>query len=350
MDFTKVQNFLFLGALTIVTLLFIYIVRPFAYPIFWAAVLAALFYPLYKKLNLKLKAPNLSATITLCITTIAIAIPLFVLGTILITQSIDIYQKVGNNQDQISMFIQKAADTVKHNSLTARLNFDEAFWSEKFSEGVKLVTSYIFNNLTKITQNSIIFFTMLVLSLFTLFFFLRDGEKILKTVLHLCPLGDKYEKILFQKFTYTALGTIKGIALIGGLQAVLGAIAFFIAGIQGALIWGLLMFVLALIPLIGPSIIWLPAGILLLLGGRIWQGIFILIFGFIVISTIDNFLRPIVVGKEARLHPLFILFPTLGGIMAFGPSGVVIGPIVAALLVAFWEMYDEYYREQLDHN
>ncbi len=350
MDFAKIRNLIFLGALVLVTLSFLYIVRPFIYPIFWAAVFAALFYPLYKKLNLKLKTPNLSATLTLIIAFFAIAIPLLIFGTILITQSVDIYNKVSTNQDQITSFLTQAAETIKNNPFTARFNFDESFWTEKFSEGVKFITSYIFTNITKITQNSIIFFTMVLIMLYTLYFFLRDGEKILKALMHLCPLGDKYEKILFQKFTTTALGTLKGVAIVGGLQAGLGALAFFIAGLQGALIWGLVMFVLTLLPAFSCSLVWFPAGMLLLLSGKVWQGIFMLSFGFFVISTIDNLLRPIVVGKESQIHPLLILFSMLGGIVVFGPSGFIIGPIIASLLLAFWEMYDEYYREQLDHN
>ena len=350
MDFLKVRGFLFLGTLGLVTLGFLYIIVPFAYPIFWAAILAALFYPLFKKLNIRLKTPNLSATITLSLAIVAIAIPLLVVGAILISQSLDFYNKVSANQDQITSFIKNAADTIQNNHLTAKLNVNESFWIEKFSEGAKFVTSYIFTNLTKITQNSITFFVMAVIMLYTLFFFLRDGEKMLKKIMHLCPLGDKYEKILYQKFTNTAFGTLKGVAIVGGIQAILGALAFSIAGIQGAFIWGVVMFLFTLLPTFGCSIVWFPAGMLLLLSGKIWQGIFLLIFGFVIISSVDNLLRPIVVGKEAQLHPLLILFSMFGGILAFGISGFIIGPIVAALFLAFWEMYDEYYREQLDHN
>lgn len=350
MDFTKVRGFLFLGILGLVTFCFLYIIKPFAYPIFWAAVLAALFYPLYFKLNTKLKSPNLGATLTLAVAIIAITIPLLTIGGILIAQSLDLYTKVSANQDQITSFIKNAASTIQNNPLTTRFHVNETFWIEKFSEGAKFVTSYIFTNLTKITQNSISFFVMAVIMLYTLYFFLRDGEKILKNLMHLCPLGDKYEKILYKKFTDTAFGTLKGVAIVGGLQAVLGTIAFTIAGIQGALIWGLVMFLFTLLPAFGCSLVWFPAGTLLLLSGKIWQGVFILLFGFFVISTVDNLLRPIVVGKEAQLHPLFILFSMLGGIIVFGISGFIIGPIVAALFLAFWEMYDEYYREQLDNN
>jgi len=350
MDFTKIRNIIFLSILGLVTICFLYIVRPFAYPILWAAILASLFYPLFSKLNTKLQSPNLSATITLSAAIVAITVPLLLISTLLIAESVELYSNVSNNQDQISSFIQNAANTIKHNPYTAQLNINESFWLDKFSEVVKFITSSIFNNITKITQNSIAFFAMFVIMLYTLYFFLRDGEKILKTLMHLCPLGDKYEKILFNKFTGTTYATLKGVAIVGGLQAILGATSFFIAGIQGALIWGVVMFLFTLLPAFGCSLIWFPAGMLLLLSGKIWQGIFILLFGFFVISTIDNLIRPIIIGKETQLHPLFILFSMLGGIIMFGISGFIIGPIIVSLLLAFWEMYDEYYREQLDNN
>jgi predicted PurR-regulated permease PerM len=125
----------------------------------------------------------------------------------------------------------------------------------------------------------------------------------------------------------------------------LGGIVFFITGIEGALIWGLLMIIMAVVPVVGCSIIWGPAGILMLLTGHIWEGILILAFGVLVISTIDNLLRPILIGKDVEMHPLLIFLSTLGGIVLFGFSGFVIGPIIASMMLAIWEMYDEFFRK-----
>jgi predicted PurR-regulated permease PerM len=185
----------------------------------------------------------------------------------------------------------------------------------------------------------------LAIMLYALFFFVRDGHKFLEMAMRICPLGRGRERILYERFLITARSTLKVTLIIGGVQGLLGGIVFFIAGIKGALIWGLLMILMAVVPVVGCSIIWVPAGLLMLLSGHIWEGILILAFGFLVISTVDNVFRPILIGKDVEMHPLLIFLSTLGGIVLFGFSGFVIGPIITAMLIAIWEMYDEFYRK-----
>jgi predicted PurR-regulated permease PerM len=164
------------------------------------------------------------------------------------------------------------------------------------------------------------------------------------------PIGSKYEIMLYKKFTETASATIKGTILVGGIQGAIGGIMFAIAGIDSALIWGIFMVFFSIIPGVGPLIIWFPAAIFLILTGSIWQGIFIILVGTFVIGTIDNLLRPLFVGKDSEMHPLLILLSTLGGIALFGLSGFLMGPIIAALFVSFWEIYEEFYHKELSKN
>lgn len=350
MDFSKIRNYLFLGLLLTVTVTFLLLLKPFAYPIFWAAVVAALFYPLYQRLNSSLKHANLSATITLAAVAVIILLPLTIIGLLLIKESLALYAAFSTNSSELNQTVQNLANTIKHNPYTAQLAVDESFWIEKFSEAGRTITSYIFAALKNLTQDSFWFLVMFVIMLYTLFFFIRDGEKILKKLMYLCPLGDRYEVMLYKKFTTAASGIIKGTLLIGGIQGALGGIAFWIAGIEGALIWSILMMLFSVVPGAGSSIIWLPGAIILLITGHLAAGIFLLLVGALLISTIDNFLRPILVGKGLNMHPLLILFSTLGGIAVFGFSGFMLGPIIAALFLAFWEMYEEYYRTELAKN
>jgi predicted PurR-regulated permease PerM len=350
MDFDKIRNYIFLGALGFVSILFFSLFRAFAYPIFWAAVIAAIAYPLYQKLNAFFKHPNLASLVTLSIVTIIILIPLTTIGTLLIKESINLYGVVNNPESPISTTIQKSIDFFKNSSFSQTLKINQPFLNEKISEFAKNGLSAVFTSLTDLTQNSVTFVIMFILMLYTLFYFLRDGENILKKLMHIFPLGDKYEMLLYKKFTSTASATIKGTLLIGGIQGGLGAIAFTVAGIQGALIWGIIMAFFSIIPGVGSSIVWLPTAIILLLTGQIWQGIMIIIVGVLIISTIDNLIRPILVGKDIQMHPALILFSTLGGIAVFGISGFVIGPIIASLFLAFWEIYEAYYRRELTNN
>ncbi len=350
MDFSKIRNYLFLGLLLLATVLFFYIIRPFAYPLFWAAVMANLFYPMFLRLERLIRHPNLSALIVIFIASIIILLPLTILGTLLVKESVELYGALNDNQGQISATIQQINRLARENSYLAALKINDAVFAEKITELGRLVVNFIFNAATDFTQNSFQFIAYFFITLYTMFFFVRDGEKILKKLMYLCPLGNRYETMLYKKFTSTTSATIKGVFLISALQGLCGGILFAAAGISGAAIWGIIMAALSVIPVTGAFVVWLPAGVIMLLLGNFTQGIIILAVGAVIISTIDNFLRPVVVGKDLQIHPLLILFSTLGGLLLFGLSGFVIGPIITALFLTFWQMYEEYYHQELARN
>ncbi len=163
----------------------------------------------------------------------------------------------------------------------------------------------------------------------------------------LLPFGDKNEKALFDKFVSTSKATLKGTVLLGGLQGTLGGILFFLIGIPSAAFWGLIMIVLSIIPAVGSFIVWFPVAIYLFATGQLWQGI-VLTIGGILIGILDNLLRPPLVGKDIEMHPILILFSTIGGLGLFGISGVVIGPIFAAFFLGVLDMYEKKYKKQLN--
>lgn len=350
MDFAKLRTILFFGLLGLITIAFIYIIKPFLLPVFWAAVIASIFYPLYLKLKKHLKLENVSVVITLITIFIIIVIPFILISSLLIKESIELYSAIDNSRSEINHNIQQTINWIKNNPYTSKLNFDEQFWVQKFSETTKLVAAYIFSSAKNLTQNSLIFLALFLVMFYTLFFFIRDGANMLKKLMYLSPLGDKNEELLYKKFTSTARATIKGTLIIGLIQGALGGLLFMVTGIQGALIWGVIMVITSIIPAVGSYVIWLPTGIIMLVIGNTWQGVLILIFGALVIGTVDNLLRPILIGKDTQMHPLLILFSTLGGIVVLGISGFIIGPIVTALFLALWEMYAHHYRRELSNN
>ncbi len=350
MEFGKIRNYLFLGLLLSVTVLFFYIVKPFFFPIFWAAILAALFHPLLLRIDQKVKHRSLSTLLTLILITLIILIPLSIIGTLLLNESAGIYDAVKNNHGQFADSIQRLNYFLHHNGYIARLGIDDATVSTRLNELTQWALGVVLRSAQTLTQSSLQFVGLFLLMLYTLFFFLRDGEQMLKKLMYLMPLGDRYEALLYKKFTTTASATIRGTLLVGSLQGVMGGILFAVTGIDGAIIWGIIMAVLSIIPATGSFLVWLPAGIIMLALGHIWQGVVILLVGTLVISVIDNLLRPILVGKDLQMHPLLILFSTLGGLVLFGITGFIIGPIIAALFLSFWEMYEEYYHTELEHN
>jgi predicted PurR-regulated permease PerM len=161
----------------------------------------------------------------------------------------------------------------------------------------------------------------------------------MKKILYYLPLESTDESVMLEKFTSVTRATLKGTMLIGILQGGLAGIAFAIAGIDNAVFWGTVMAVLSIIPSVGSAIIWMPVSIILIIQGSVASGIGLMVFCGLVVGSLDNVLRPILVGKDTKMHELMIFFGTLGGIMMFGITGIFIGPLIASLFITVWELY-----------
>ncbi|MEW6335603.1 MAG: AI-2E family transporter [Thermodesulfobacteriota bacterium] len=341
----KNGNVLFFVVLGAVTLLFLYLLQPFFFPIFWAIVIAGVFQPLYRRINQRLQRPNLSTVIIFLFIALIILLPLGSLGKLAFTESLQLYEALKPGARGIDQNFRHIISAITDNPLADRIQIDKAFLSEKAAEIVRSIANYIFVNLKALTQNTLGMLIKLAIMLYTLFFLIRDGDRFLQSAIRLFPLGLGRERLLYERFVLTMRSTLKVTLIIGGIQGVVGGILFFIAGIEGALIWGLLMILMAVVPVVGCSIIWAPAGVIMLISGYIWEGVLILGVGFLVISMIDNVLRPILIGKDVAMHPLLIFLSTLGGIAVFGFSGFVMGPIITSMLLAVWDMYDEFMKK-----
>jgi len=178
-----------------------------------------------------------------------------------------------------------------------------------------------------------------------MFFLLRDGERIGRTLLNTAPVERSISERLAERFLGIVRATIKGSGVVGLVQGVLAGISFLIVGLESALLFSVLTTIFALVPVIGAGAIYIPVGLWLLVTGAVWQGAFVLIFGVIVISNADNVLRPILVGRDTGIPDWIILVTTLGGISLLGFSGIVLGPLVAGLFLASWSILQEYREE-----
>jgi predicted PurR-regulated permease PerM len=345
----KEGKILFFAILGLVTLLFLYLLLPFFFPIFWAAVIAGVFRPLYIRINGKLNRPNLSTAIFFVIIALILLLPTGIIGTLVFRESLQIYETLSPDAKNMDMNFRHLIDTITGNPIAEMFHLNKEMLVAKTTEVVQGITKYIFVHLTGLTQNTLGMLVKFAIMLYTLFFFVRDGDRFLRMAMKILPLGLGREKLLFDRFIVTAKSTLKVTLIIGGIQGALGGIVFFATDVEGALIWGFLMILMAIVPVVGCSIIWAPAGIAMLLGGHIWEGVLILAVGAFVISTVDNLLRPILIGHDVEMHPLLIFLSTLGGIILFGFSGFVIGPVIASLLLAIWEIYEEFYcKEKVD--
>ena len=343
---TKNSNIPFFIIMGLATVLFLYLLKPFFFPIFWAAVVAGIFRPLYRRINDRLNRPSFSTAILFLIIVLIIFLPALIIGTLVFRESLHLYETLKPDAQNIDRNFRHIIDALADNPFADLFRINRAFLVEKTAEVVRGITNYIFVHLKELTQNTIGLIVKMAIMLYTLFFFIRDGEKFLRMAMRLSNLGMGRERFLYERFIVTARSTLKVTLIIGGIQGILGGLIFIATNVEGALTWGLLMILTAIIPVVGCSIIWAPAGILMLLTGHIWEGVLILAAGVLVISTVDNLLRPILIGKDVEMHPLLIFLSMLGGIVLFGFSGFVIGPIVTSLFLSILQMYEEFYRQE----
>ena len=186
-------------------------------------------------------------------------------------------------------------------------------------------------------RGTVFFFLMLYL----LFFFLRDGPRMLEALVRALPLGDQRERHLLGRFAEVSRATIKGTLVVGIVQGTIGGIAFAVLGIGAPVLWGTMMALLSILPAVGTALVWLPAAIFLIVSGQIVGGIALILVGVFVIGLVDNLLRPMLVGRDTRLPDYLILLSTLGGLAGFGLAGIIIGPIIAAFFMSVWQMAEK---------
>src|SRR5690606_25114507 len=207
-------------------------------------------------------------------------------------------------------------------------------------------SQFIATNALAIGQNTLRITIYFVLMLYLLFFFLRDGTRLLDGLVRALPLGDARERHLLDRFAEVARATIKGTLVVGVAQGTIGGIAFAVLGIGAPVLWGVLMALLSILPAVGPAVVWVPAAIFPFVQKQYFAGIVLVLIGVLVIGLVDNLLRPILVGRDTRMPDYLVLLSTLGGLAAFGLAGIVIGPIIAAFFLSVWEMAQAEFQQE----
>jgi predicted PurR-regulated permease PerM len=331
----------FLAMLVLVTAVFFYLLKPFFGAVFWACVIGLLFYPLQQRfLKLWKNRSNLAAlsTLVVCIT-IGIIPTLFVLASFF-QEGAGLYQRLESGDLNLGQRLEQVRDAFPAAQvLMDRFNLDLDNFKEQLSNAAITASQFIARNAVQFGQDTVQWFVSLGLMLYLAFFMLRDGSDLVALLARALPLGDEREKLLFSKFAEVTRATVKGNLVVAVVQGSLGGIAFWILGIPAPLLWGVVMTFLSLIPMVGAGLIWAPVAIYLFAVGDWGQGLFLTIFGAVVIGLVDNFLRPLLVGRDTKLPDYLVLLSTLGGFVLFNINGFVIGPLLAALFVAFWEIF-----------
>jgi predicted PurR-regulated permease PerM len=345
---TRLRQAFLIVLVAAISAAFVAMIRSFLLTIVLAAIFAGLSYPLYQWVLLRFAGRKaLAALATLVLLLALVMAPL--LGVLGVGAS-----EALRVSETLRPALQQLVD--QPGELTSRLQaipgyqYIDPYRAQILTKAGELVGStstFVFAVLSAATRATGAFVFHLCVLLYTMFFFLIGGPALLDGVLANVPLTPVDKERMVGKFVSVTRATLKGTVLIGAIQGLLGGLAFWAAGLDGAIFWGTVMAVLSIIPGIGGALVWVPASLILLATGDIWRGILLALFCGLVVGSVDNALRPRLVGKDTKMHELLIFFSTLGGILLFGATGFILGPILAALFVTAWEMFGTAFRTEI---
>lgn len=344
----RINKIVLLLVVFFISAVFLSMIRHFLMVILLAGIFSAMFQPVYKKLLSWFKGrKGLASGMTLLLIFLLIFLPLAGLLGVVAAQAVKVGQSVSpwlNENLQGTTTIDQVLDSLPFYDVIRQYKTEIL---ERAGQLVSRLSTILVNALSSATLSTVNFVFLFFIFLYTMFFFLKEGDLLLEKILYYLPLKDEDEQTILEKFTSVTRATIKGTLIIGVLQGGLAGIAFWVVGINNALFWGTIMVVLSVIPVVGSTLIWLPAVIILAASGEFIRAIGLAVFCGVLVGSVDNLLRPSLVGKDTKMHEMFILFGTIGGISMFGIVGFIIGPIIAALFVTVWAIYGETFKDYL---
>lgn len=341
--------FILLLALT-VSVVFLWMIKGFLISLFLAAVLALFLMPVENKISEWVGGRrNLAGTLVLILAVFLILIPLGAILALVTDQAIDVSAVlIPWVQEQIS-----ALRAEGMGALPDWLPFRDALapYQEQVTSQLGQFASsaggFVVGALRSATSSTLGFFLQFVVMLFGLFFFLTQGDQLGKRGLSMLPMPKEDRELLAERTLSTIRATVKGTFVIALIQGALTGVALWLAGVPGAAFWATVTAVLSIVPGVGPPLVWAPAAIWLMATGRVVEGGLLFAWGALVVGVIDNLLRPMLVGKDSKLSDLMVLISTLGGLTLFGPIGIILGPVVAALFASVWYLYAQTYAPLL---
>jgi predicted PurR-regulated permease PerM len=343
MNTTQLHEKTFLTLLVIVTVAFGWILLPFYGAVFWGSVLAILFAPFYRRLLIKMhQRRNLTALISLFLVLVIVILPLTLITISIVKEAVLLYDNVRSGHINFGLYFQQTLAAMPQWMVHLLERFglnDIPAIQQTLSNGAVQGSQLIARQALNIGQNTFNFLIGFGIMLYLLYFLLRDGSSLSARIRHAIPLTPAHKRLLFSKFTTVIRATVKGNIAVAAAQGALGGLIFWILGIEGALLWGVLMAFLSLLPAIGAALIWAPVAIYFLATGVLWKGFTLIAFCVIVIGLVDNIMRPILVGKDTQMPDYVVLISTLGGMSLFGLNGFVIGPVIAAMFMSAWDLF-----------
>ncbi|MCB4860375.1 AI-2E family transporter [Sphingobium sp. PNB] len=339
----RIEDTSFAVLILAVSLAFAWIVQPLFGAILWGVIASIFFAPLNDRLLRGMPTRNnLAALLTLLVIMAMVILPAILLSAFLLQEVAGVYARMQSGEvDPGTYFLRFQAHLPQWlKSLLTGLGLtDFEAVRTKLTAGIAASFQTLTARAFSIGQSAFGFVVALGVMLYLTFFLLRDGKQVAARVETAIPLDPDQRTALLAKFAAVIRATIKGSLVVAVIQGAIGGIVFWALGIHSALLWGVLMALLSLLPAIGTGIVWAPVAVYLLVTGAVWEGVILILCGLFVIGLVDNLLRPVLVGRDARMPDYVVLISTLGGLQVLGFNGLVIGPAAAALFIASWDIF-----------
>ena len=333
----------FMLLLIAVTIGFGFVLSEYSVAIFWGIALAILFAPMHKRMLARMpNSPTLAAFTTLLLSLVVVILPLVLITVSLVKETAVIYERVSSGNISIGVYLQQILDGMPGwmKPWLEKLHLGSMVeLQDKITDVTMQASKLAATKAVGLGQNTLGFVIGFGVMLYLMFFLMRDGKTLVQRIWEATPLQPEHKRELAAKFTTVIRATVKGNLAVAAAQGALGGFIFWILGIQGAVLWAVVMAFLSLLPAVGASLVWGPVAIYFMATGSATKGIILATYGIVVIGLVDNMLRPLLVGKDTKMPDYVVLISTLGGMSIFGLTGFVLGPAIAALFMATWEIF-----------
>jgi predicted PurR-regulated permease PerM len=348
-----VGRYFLVGMLLVLAVVFLNMVQFFLLPIVLAAVFAGLFYPVFRKLLVVFRQRrSLTSLVTCLLLMLLLLIPAYIVADLVASEAIDLYETAEQGVREFVQTVERGEsrllEAIRNASLYRRLGLEGYDWQASLEEIVKSSASSLASVINKASRETFLFFTNIFITFFAMFYFFRDGDWIVKRIKYLSPLDERYEDEIIRRFLSVSRATIKGTLVIAIIKGAMGGLTFWAFGVTSPVLWGVVMVILSIIPLVGAWLVMYPVGFIMILTGAVWEGLAIIFIATVPIGNIDNILLPRLVGRDAGMHELLVFISTIGGLSVFGIMGFVIGPIIAAMFMTILDVYSIEFRQHLE--
>lgn len=332
----------FYWLLIVVSVAFAAILLPFSGAVMWAVFITIIFMPVQQRMLRWLRSPTRAALATLLVVLLIFILPLTLVSASLVQEIAHLTDRLKSGELNPAAAFQQLVTALPEfvQQQLRRLGLmDMAQLQARITAAMSASGQYLTGQLFSAGQQTLKFFASAGVMLYLLFFLLRDGRALSRRMGLAIPLDAEHKQRLFAKFVTVVRATVKGNIVVAAVQGLLGGLALWALNMPAVLLLTVLMAVLSLLPAVGASLVWAPVALYLLSVGDVWSAIALTLWGVLVIGLVDNVLRPLLVGKDTQMPDYLVLISTLGGISVFGLNGFVIGPVIAALFIAVWDIF-----------